>query len=318
MIKKLIKQVILISLLFFINSVYSQAQTYEGKIGKHPIFLELDIDYDNNKATAYYFYNSQLKNINLEGTFENSEIALFEKFSIKEEKKELFLLSLKNNTISGIWQNNKQELKVELTRTKTKFEVFKLQNLEFIRDSVATFDNKELVWFTEKYSKKSLFRLGNGFTNSQREFMNKKLDSIHTNNAIIGLECIWADIHTEIELVSNQYISFSEHSNIYCGGAHPSYATLGYNFDYKNNLQLHKLTDIYPTLNHYQLLREKFENDTELQVECEYFIQGEELWQYYSWVLTNEGVVITPSFPHALTPCETGFPLTYDELKSFK
>jgi hypothetical protein len=304
-------------IIFFINSVYSHAQTYEGKIGKHPMFLELDIDYDN-KVTAYYFYKSQLKNIDLEGTYDNSEITLFEKFSIEEEKKELFSLSIKKNSISGIWQNNKQELKVKLTQITTNFEEFKRSKLEFIRDSVATFDKKELVWFTEKYSKKSLFRLGNGFTNSQREFLNKKLDSIHTNNAIIGLECSWADIHTEIELVSNQYISFSEHSNIYCGGAHPSYATLGYNFDYKNNLQLHKLTDIYPTLNHYQLLKDKYDNNSEQQVQCEYFTQGEELWEYSSWVLTKEGVTVTPSFPHAMTPCETGFPLTYDELKAFK
>ncbi|WP_430400280.1 hypothetical protein [Flavobacterium sp.] len=305
-------------IIFFINSVYSQAQTYEGKIGKHPIFLELDMDYDDNRVTAFYFYKSQLKNINLEGTYDNSEITLFEKFSIKEEKKELFLLSIKNNKIVGTWQNKGKELNVKLRPTTTNFEEFKLLKLEFIRDSIATYDKKELVWFTEKYSKKTLFRLGNGFTNSQREFLNQKLDSIHTNYAIIGLECDWADINTEIELVSNQYISFSEYSNIYCGGAHPSYNTLGYNFDYKNNLQLHKLTDIYPTLNHYQLLKEKYDNDSEQQVECEYFTQGEELWEYSSWVLTKEGVTITPSFPHAMTPCETGFPLTYDELNAFR
>jgi len=305
-------------IIFFINSVYSQSQTYEGKIGKHPIFLVIDLDYGDNRATAFYFYKSQLKNIILEGTYDNSEITLFEKYSQKEDEKELFLFSIKNNTISGFWQNNGKKLKVELTQTTTNFEKFKLLKLEFIRDSVATYDKKELVWFTEKYSKKNLFRLGNGFTNSQREFLNKKLDSIHANNAIIGLECEWADIHTVIKLVSSQYISFNEFSNIYCGGAHPSYATLGYNFDYRNKIQLHKLTDIYPTLNHYQLLREKYDNDSELQVECEYFTPGEELWEYYSWVLTNEGVAITPSFPHALTPCEMGFPLTYDELKAFK
>ena len=305
-------------IIFFINSVYSQAQTYEGKIGKYPIFLELDMDYDDNRVTAFYFYKSQLKNINLEGTYDNSEITLFEKFSIKEEKKELFLLSIKNNKIVGTWQNKGKELNVKLRPTTTNFEEFKLLKLEFIRDSIATYDKKELVWFTEKYSKKTLFRLGNGFTNSQREFLNQKLDSIHTNYAIIGLECDWADINTEIELVSNQYISFSEYSNIYCGGAHPSYNTLGYNFDYINKIQLYKLTDIYPKLNHFQLLKKKYDNDSEQQVECEYFNQGEELWEYCSWVLTKEGITITPSFPHAMKPCETGFPLTYDELNAFK
>lgn len=297
-----------------IYTTLTQAQTYEGTIGKHQIFLELDQVYNDGNATAFYFYKSQLKNITLEGSYKNSELILFEKFSDIEDKKELFILSIDNDRISGTWQKNEQKLKIELTKTTKNIDDYRLKNLEFIRDSITTYNKKELVWFTEKHSKKTFFRVGNGFTKPEREFMNPKLDSIHTRFAVIGLECGWADISIEIELISNQYISFSEFSSIYCGGAHPSHITDGYNFDYKNKIELDKLTDIYPNLDHYQLLKKKYENDPEQQVECEYF-SGKEQWDYYSWVLTKEGITITSSFPHAMTPCETGFPLTYEELQ---
>jgi len=305
----------IIIIIFIIHINLAQAQAYEGTIGNHQIFLELDIDYNDNRATAYYFYKSQLKNIPLEGTNNSSELILFEQHSEKDEKKELFTLSIKDDTLSGTWQNNDQSLNVQLTKTTKQFDDYKLQHLEFVRDSISTHNKKELVWFTEKHSKKALFRVGNGFTESQRKFVNLKLDSIHTNYATIGLECGWADFNVEIELVSNQYISFSEYSSIYCGGAHPSHNTTSYNFDLKNNRQLDKLTDLYPNLNHYKLLENKYGNDTDLQDECEYFSDSEYRWEFYSWVMTKDGVTITPSYPHALTPCETGFSLTYEELQ---
>lgn len=296
-------------------SALTLAQTYEGTIGKHDIFLELDTVYDDGSVTAFYFYKSQLKNITLEGTYKNSELTLFEKFSDEVDKTELFVLSVNEDVISGTWQNNTDELAVEFTKTTKSIDEFRLMNLEFIRDSITRHNKKELVWFTEKHSKKVLFRVGNGFAKSAREFMNQKLDSIHTINATIGLECGWADINIEIELISNQYISFSEFSSIYCGGAHPSHNSLGYNFDYKNKLQLDKLTDIYPNLNHFKLLKNKYEKDSDSDDACAYFTEGEQLWDFYSWVLTPKGVTITPSYPHAMTPCEIGFPLTYEELQ---
>lgn len=306
------KHTILIILLIYTS--YTQSQTYEGTIGKYQIFLELDQVYDDGSVTASYFYKSQLKNITLEGTYDNSELILFEKFTDVKDKSELFVLSIDNDTIYGIWQNNKHELKVELTKTAKDIEAYRLENLEFVRDSISTYGKKELVWFTEKHSKKVLFRVGNGFTSSELVFMNQKLDAIHTDFATTGLLCGWADMAIEIELVSNQYISFSEFSSIYCGGAHPNHNTEGYNFDYKNKVQLDKLTDIYPNLDHYQLLKKKYDNDSERHIECDYF-SGKAQWEFYSWILTKEGVTITPSYSHAMAPCEEGFPLTYEELQ---
>lgn len=294
---------------------FLQAQTYEGKIGKYPIFLELDKDYRDGRVTAFYFYKNQLDNIPLDGTNSDSEITLFQQYSKEEEKKELFSLTLNGNTLNGTWQNGDKTLQVELIQTNENLEALKRKNLSFVRDSVATYNQKELVWFTEKYSKKQLFRLGNGFTKAEREFMNPILDSIHLEYAMIGLDCSWADMYISVELVSDEYISFTEQSSIYCGGAHPSHNKVGHNFDLKNLVQLKSLTDYKPQLDYYQLIKSKYEDDTDLQDECEYFGGDEFMWKYCSWVLTDEGVVITPSFPHAMTPCEEGFFLTYEELE---
>ncbi len=294
---------------------FLQAQTYEGKIGKYPIFLELEKRNNDDYIRAFYFYKNQLDNIPLDGTCNGSEITLFQEYSKEEAEKELFSLILNGNTLNGTWQNGDKKLQVELFQTTENLETFKRKNLSFVRDSVVAYNQKELVWFTEKYSKKQLFRLGNGFTKAEREFMNPILDSIHLEYAMIGLDCSWADMYISVELVSDKYISFSEQSSIYCGGAQPSHNKVGYNFDLKNSIQLKRLTDYKPQLDYYQLLKNKYEADTGLQEECEYFGGDEFMWKYCSWFLTDKGVIITPFFPHALTPCKEGFFLTYEELE---
>ena len=295
-------------------SINIQAQTYEGAIGKYQIFLELDTDYNNGSATAFYFYKSHLKNIQLEGSFSNNELILFEKFSDIKEEKELFTLSVHKDTITGTWKNNGHTLQVNLHKITKNLDAYKLINLEYVKDSITIHDTKELVWFTEKHSKHSFFRGGNGFKKSELEFLNAKLEKIHANYALTELNCNGMELKLEIELISDQYLSFSEYSSVYCGGAHPNHNTTGYNFDYKNERQLDRITDIYPNLEHFQALKRKYGDDTDLDRECDYFTDGEAYWEYCSWVLTKEGITITPSYPHAMTLCEMGFVLTHDEL----
>jgi len=68
----------------------------------------------------------------------------------------------------------------------------------------------------------------------------------------------------------------------------------------------------------YKTIKNKYEKNKDLDEECSYFVDDAELWEYYSWVLTKTGVTITASYPHAMTPCAVGFPLTYEELKQGK
>jgi len=304
-----------IAFILTLSTICMQAQTYEGVIGKHQIFLELDIDYNGNGATAFYFYKSQLKNIFLEGNNDASKLILFEKFSDINEQKELFTLSVTNDKITGSWQNNGMTLAVDLTKTSKSFEDYKLSKLKYVKDSIISYENKELVWFTEKHSKQSFFRVGKGFKKSECEFMNAKLEEIHANYVMTQLDCIGMELKIELELLSNQYLSFNTYPYINCGGAHPSYNTEGYNFDFKNKKQLDKITGLYPNVNLFQALKKKYDNTNDLQSECEYFTQGEWIWENASWVMTKDGITFTPSYPHAMKPCEDGFPLTYKELE---
>ncbi|WP_132724765.1 hypothetical protein [Tenacibaculum sp. M341] len=294
----------------------TNAQNYKGVIGKHEIFMSLEIDAENGDILyAYYFYNSQLKNIFLEGTNESSNLTLYETYSDVEDEKELFKLKMKDDVITGSWTNNGEILPVLLTKTTTDLNSYRLSKTTFIRDSISTHHNKELVWFTEKYSKTHLFRLGNGFSKAEREFLNPVLDSIHTKYAGFEFECNSLSLSIEVALISKKYISFTEYSSIDCGGAHPTHRTIGYNFDLKNKRVLDRLTDVYPGIDHYKLLKNKYSNDADLEVECEYFTDNSDYWKYYTWVFTNNGVDITPSYPHAMTPCETAFPITYKEIQ---
>lgn len=297
-------------------TLHLEAQTYEGTIGEYPVFLELDTDYEDKRATAFYFYKSQLRNIFLDGSQSDTEIVLFEEYSTKEKQKELFTLSLNGDKISGVWQNNGKTLKVNLVETQTNLETYKSLNFSFVRDSIVAYGKKELVWFTETHSQKPLFRLGNGFTKSERAAINPMLDSIHQDMAQTALDCYFADTDIEVNLVSHRYISFTEYSSVDCGGAHPSHSIRGNNFDLKSKLELGKLTEVYPNIDLYKLMKNKYGDDNDLDRECDYFSNYESTWDEYTWCFTPQGVVVTPWFPHAMTPCRVGFSLTYEELES--
>lgn len=292
------------------------AQNYEGKIGKYPIFMQLDIDYDDERVTGFYFYKSQLQNINLDGRKENNKIIAYLRYKEEKDKVELFTLQKSEDKLSGTWQHNDKTLYVELTKINQNAQQYKKQKFEFTRDSIVTFKNKQLVWFTEKYSKRILFRLGNGFTQKQRAFLNSKLDSIHYYYAETELECGVDALDPYVTLVSNNYISFSETYSLYCGGAHPNHGRSGYNYDIKNLVELDNINKVFPNLDYYNKIKSKYKDDTGLQDECEYFEEfNNSYWEYATWFLTEKGITIIPEYPHALTPCEEEFELTYEEIK---
>ncbi|AUP78750.1 hypothetical protein [Flavivirga eckloniae] len=310
MIKK--KNTHLLILLFISTIVYSQ--TYEGKIGEYDVFLEIDQFKDEN-IEGVYFYGSRLKNIRLEGQKNDSQIILYQRFSEKSEKKELFELQVKGNHLVGTWKNGKKELKVNLIETEADFYALKKGKIKFIRDSVQKFKNKELVWFKEKYSNMSFFRLGNGFTKEQRLFFNQKLDTLHYSNAETFLDCDYLETNLKIELISENYLCFTETSSSYCGGAHPNHGIKTFNYDLVKIKALKEISDVYPELDFYPVLKNKYQDDPDIDKQCDYFDSGyDSWWKYSNWVLTERGIEITPSFPHAMTPCSVPFLLTYKEI----
>jgi len=305
------KHFLVFILIFF--SLSSFSQTYKGTIGKYPIYLYIEAYDDGTIDYSSYFYESTLQDIPLSGEIKNSKIFMYDRWSSLETFEELFTLEKHEDKLVGIWIKDDKVLEVNLIEVDIDTDSLKYNRLKLERDSVENYGNKQLVWFTEKYSKKSLFRLGNGFTKRQREFLNPKLDTLQYNYALTGLECS-AEYWIETELINDTMISFYEYSDIYCGGAHPSLGIVTYNFDIKNLKILEDLNEIYPKLNIFKVLKNKYQDDDDLQDECEYFTDKSR-WDYYNWLYTKEGIEIIPYFPHVLTPCKIPFLLTYKELK---
>lgn len=291
------------------------AQNYKGTIGKYAIHMNISTFGDNDLEVVYY-YNFTLMNIKLEGNYKDSDFTFRKRNTTVDEKIECFTLEKIGNHFLGTWENDGKSLPVRLIQIEEDIEELKYSRFEFIRDSITVHGDKELVWFTEKYSGKYHFRLGNGFTAEQRNYFNPKLDSTHTYFAEIGLDCSWADLDVEIEFVSDSILSYKEISSIYCGGAHPSHGSSPYNLDLKNRKNLNEIFDLYPDLKYYQLLKIKYEEEFSPNVECDYFNGNAGQWNYISWIYTEKGIEISPSFPHAMTACIVGFLLTFEELEN--
>ena len=173
-----------------------------------------------------------------------------------------------------------------------------------------------MVWFHEKYSKLPLFRLGNGFTKEQRAVFNPILDAIHLTDAKDNLDCSsWFEISYDINLVNNKFISYLKYYSVYCGGAHPSHGNVGYTFNLETLEVVKNIETLYPNVDFFQKLKSKYqesENDVQDE-ECETFVD-DSYWQYKTWNLTSEGVLLIPSYPHVLGPCEESYFLSYSEL----
>ncbi len=311
--KTLQRRYVFLTFLFIQSSVLF-SQQYEGVLGKYPVFLNLEADYEADYFSAYYFYKSSLQNIKLEGEYDGEFLYLYELFSDKEDKIELFKLKQTEGKLIGSWENKTTLLNVELTANNQDLEKYKHERLAFSRDTITKVEGKEFVWIKERYTEPLLFRLGNGFSASQREYLNPILDEIQKRNALIDLECNGLEYNPTIEFVSNTYLSFSVYSSVFCGGAHPSHGITGYNFDLVNKTRVTNFSEIYPNIDFFELLKTKHDGDSNLHNECDYFSDTSN-WEDPVWFFTEDGVNIIPWFPHAMTACREEFLLTYEELE---
>ncbi len=304
----------IVTILIFMVSFFSVAQEYKGTIGKYEIYLYMDF-INEESVESYYFYKSRLKNIKLEGKLGEDKIVLHEFFTAIEDEKELFRLKREGKNLIGTWQNGTTVLRVALTPIKNELDTFKKDRITFIRDSVQKIGARELVWLKEKYSNQSLFRLGNGFSKAERFFLNPRLDEIHKENALTELDCQGLAIEIKPRLISNDYFSFTTYSTVYCGGAHPNHNIKSYNFDFKKAKGIEKIEALFPNLDYKTMIYEKYKSDPMLDKECQYFETDHiDIWDYIDWVLTEKGIEITPSFPHAFKVCEQPFLLTHKEI----
>ncbi|WP_397364461.1 hypothetical protein [Olleya sp. R77988] len=313
----------LIILLLFPIVAWSQA--YAGYVGKIPIHLEISINENDDDPTkgrldGCYFYDSKLISIPLSGVFDNDNYTMVDGYHYFEDSvndaDEVFNLQKNGNQLIGTLKLKEDTFKVVLTKTEEDpIDDYRDPKLTFIKDSVSTYQDKQLVWFHEKYSGAQLFRLGNGFTQQQRETFNLKLDSLHLEDATGALDCnSWFELSHTIHLVDSQFISFRKSYSVYCGGAHPSHGTVGYTFDLTTLKLIDTIETLYPEVDFFKLLKDKYQDETdEFQDECDVFTEASN-WDYKQWNLTPKGVNLTPSYPHAMTACEDDYFLSYDEI----
>jgi hypothetical protein len=300
------------------------SQTYVGTVGEYPIHLEVDSYPNANDTTSgelegYYFYDSKLISIPISGSFNKENITLTDGYYYNPEKvfdaDEVFELKKKGNQLIGNLTLKDKTYEVVLTETEQRpLEDFRNPKLSFIKDSIVSYKDKQLIWFHEKYSEVPLFRLGKGFTKAQRERFNPVLDNIHLEDSKDKLDCnSWFEISYNINLVNAKFLSYLKYYSVYCGGAHPSHGNVGYNFNLETLEVIEDVESLYPKVNFFQLLKNKYKDDDEQQEECETFVD-DSYWQYKKWNLTSEGVILIPNYPHAMTPCEDEYFLSYSEL----
>ncbi|WP_299890354.1 hypothetical protein [uncultured Lacinutrix sp.] len=317
---------IAIHIVFLLLPLAIWSQSYVGHIGKYPIHLQIntyvdDKDESKGKCDGYYFYDSKLINIPLSGVYNKEDVVLVDGYHYFEDSVEsageVFTLKKKEDQLIGSIKLKEKTHKVVLNKTdKDPLETYRNQKLTFVKDSVSTYNDKQLVWFHEKWSKTQLFRLGNGFSKAQRAVFNPILDEIHLDDAKVMLECnSWFELSLVINLVNNNFVSFSKFYSVYCGGAHPSHGNNGYNFDLNKLTHVDAIETLYPNVDFFELLKKKYYDAEDIhQQDCEVFTQASN-WEFKTWNLTSKGVMLTPSYPHAMTPCEDAYFLTYKELE---
>ncbi|AUC75053.1 hypothetical protein [Olleya sp. Bg11-27] len=314
-------------LILLLFPIITWSQSYVGHVGDLPIHLELDIDEDQNndgsgqRVDGFYFYDSKLISIPLRGVFIQDTITVVDGWFYSEDKvgdaKEVFRLQKTETQLTGVLQLKKEEYTVVLTKTEQDpITSFRNPKLTFKKDSVSTYQDKQLVWFHERFSKTQLFRLGNGYTKAQRTVFNSILDTLHLEDAEGMLDCSSFELSTVINRIDDRFISFTKYYSVYCGGAHPSYGGIGYTFDLTTLQEVASIESLYPNVDFFQVLKTKYYDSTdEYQDDCEVFVD-ESNWEYKRWNLTTEGVLLTPNYPHVMKACEEDYFLSYDEIKN--
>jgi hypothetical protein len=242
--------------------ISQQAYTLEGTLGKNRIYLFFE-DYsttaDNKLGEVRYFYQSQLKDILLNGTRTGDRFEFFFKRGSGDMVVEKFSLVKKGNAFTGTWENEKgnklpvtlQIVNVDSARKRFESPMVDLPDdhlpdlirsayLTFKADSIATFSGKKIEWFSEKHCHAPFFRLGEGFSETVKKTVNPVLEKLHYELAINQLGCTsyfdsndghGIEYSISIGYLDDNLLGFEIFSYWSCGGAHPDGGGQGFLID---------------------------------------------------------------------------------------
>ncbi len=345
----------------------SQEYAYlQGTIGAYPIAIRISCYNDTDCGDTRYYYKKALKDIVLEGSRQGKHYVLQTSEYNSEPRETFDLYEQADHSMSGTWSMGNKKLPVTLQplrRTDVRnipdfvkhsdneslsdpYEYLRAASLVLVRDSVARYKNKEFVWFREKASDMSLFRLGNGFSPAQLKKINPMLDEIQLTEAMNQMSCSGfsggsIDFTVTITYLDDHLLGFRIFSSWFCGGAHPDFGGQGYLLDLNTGRQfdLDEILSFDTTAvseakggfdrfsdyrNHFfapKLLElmtraHGFEKPKDEEDQCDYTDQ--EIWDFPSWEYGEEGISFTPIFGRAMRACEESFLLTFEQLKAYK
>lgn len=365
----------LILLFFIFHSIIafcqSQEDTYlEGTIAKSKIYMRIHIfssATEEPNTNGVYFYQNSLKDINFEGTQKNNVFTLV--FKHQDTIFEKFVLKKVGNTnFEGIWSDRKGKSfpvklsPIDFSNYKSplpedyagdeKFYLIKYKFLEFKKQKTTVYKNKHFFWYTEKHCDAPFFRLGDTFSEKNKNAVNPVLENIQIQNAISQLNCSsdWyyntggnISFDTELTFLNNNLLGFKTSSSWYCGGAYPDNGTTGYlidlntgkNYEIDNIIAFDKsvTTEKKSNFDSFVEYRKKyFAPKLYALVNSEqHFIKPKDTdeepcdltdldiwWGDETWIYTEKGIEFTPSFPHAMRSCEESFLVPFEKLKKYK
>jgi len=243
---------------FFIT--HAQNEILKGTIGTLPVIMEL-FTYEDTVASVTYFYENRRKNIELNGkVHKDGSITVVcynnydERFNSKSEKLELKKVK---DRYTGKWISTKKTLPVNLTlfsiegikhpfaqqpdiqklKKESPLDYVRTAGLQFIKDSTIRKNGFFLDWYHEKYSHIPLFRLRKETMTSSIKKVNQQLEEIQIGQSNAFLTCTSSKGDTEYGqtinsiYLNNDLLSINMSTSYYCGGAHPDFASTGFNFD---------------------------------------------------------------------------------------
>lgn len=314
----------------------------EGTLGKSTIFMTIQV-YKSDKETnltAVYFYKNSLKDIKLEAKLKDNNYTFY--FKPGDVVTEKFYLKKSGNNFEGFWYDAKEkQLAVHLepvnfenytSNIKIRFDderlnLVKYKFLEFKKQKTTLYNNKEIVWYSEKHCDSDFFRLGADFSEKNKTVINPILEQIHIQNTLNQLNCSsnfeysngqGIESTATINFLNTNLLGFEIFASYYCGGAHPDFGGSGYLIDLNNGKQ-YEIDDIlafdksvtgdkennFDAFSKYRtdyfapkLLavinsQEHFEKPKNVDDEpCDY--TNEEYWNFPSWSYTEKGIEFTP------------------------
>ncbi|ASS48675.1 MAG: hypothetical protein A3D31_07020 [Candidatus Fluviicola riflensis] len=253
-------------LTFVITATLLNAQIYSGKIGKYPVYLELEPASENGELYGRYFYNSSCVDLPIEGKKTGGKLTLYAGSFFKEQdQKEKFNLTLKGNSLNGTWTYNGKSLKVSLkaTNEKTVSNSFKTNpfvkennfftGYENIRSSMASFmaldsfvnlkNGIQLQWYKEKHWNSYLFRVSKGLPDATMKWANQYLESEQLGDFCDRGSCgsgEYNEFSSDVTdyFVNADFLSANILTSYYCGGAHPDFGSRKPILDLKNLREL--------------------------------------------------------------------------------